>query len=98
MPPIPFVVADMNDDVSFEELLQQHPVSDSPSCLAPTKAFLGVDESVVLICLKGFPHGTSHGASGLRAKHLLDAVSGHTSHFAELCLIPYNGFADNYKC
>ena len=44
-------------------------------------ASIVVDESVV-----GFPHVTSHGASGLHAQHLLDVVSGHTAPSAELCL------------
>ena len=79
-------VADKNDDLAFQELLQRHPVSDPPSCSAPKTASLVVDESAVLICLKGFPRGTSPGASGLRAQHLLDAVSGHTAPSAELCL------------
>ena len=48
-------VADKNDDLAFQELLQRHPVSDSPSCSAPKTASLVVDESAVLICLKGFP-------------------------------------------
>ena len=60
----------------------QHPVPDPPSCLAPKSAFLFVDESAVLICLKG----TSPSASGSRAQHLLDALSGHTAPSAELCL------------
>ena len=79
-------VADKNDDLAFQELLQRHPVSDPPSCSAPKTASLVVDESAVLICLKGFPRGTSPGASGLRTQHLLDAVSGHTAPSAELCL------------
>ena len=80
-------VADKNDDLAaFQELLQRHPVSDPPSCSVPKTASLVVDESAVLICLKGFPRGTSPGASGLRAQHLLDAVSGHTAPSAELFL------------
>ena len=79
-------VADKNDDSAFQELLHRHPVSDQPSCSAPKTASLVVDESAVLACLKGFPRGTSPGASGLRAQHLLDAVSGHTAPSAELCL------------
>ena len=80
-------MADKND-LAFQELLQRHPVSDPPSCSAPKTASLVVDESAVLICLKGFPRGTgtSPGASGLWAQHLLDAVSGHTAPSAELCL------------
>ena len=42
-----------------------------------------VDELAVLMCLKGFPRGTSPGASGLCAQHILDAVSGHTTSSAE---------------
>ena len=78
-------MADKNDDLAFQELLQRHPVSDPPSCSAPKTASLVVNESAVLICLKGFSRGTSPGASGLRAQHL-DVVSGHTAPSAELCL------------
>lgn len=51
-------VANKDDDMAFEELLQEHPVSDLPFCLAPMKAFLVVEESVALTCLKGFLCGT----------------------------------------
>ena len=45
-----------------------------------------VDECAVIRCLKGLPRGTSPGASGLRAQHLLDVISGHTISSAEDCL------------
>jgi len=44
-------VADKNDDLAFQELLQCHPVSDSPACSAPKCFSLVVDESAVLVCL-----------------------------------------------
>ena len=78
--------ADNNDDCIFQELLERHPTSDPPSCSAPESASLVIDESAVLMYLKGFPRGTSPGASGLRAQHILDAVSGHTTSSAEDCL------------
>jgi len=79
-------VADKNDDLAFQELLQRHPVSDPPACSVPKSASLVVDECAVLMCLKGFPRGTSPGGSGLRAQHLLDAVIGHTTPSADDCL------------
>ena len=48
-------VADKNDDCAFQELIERHPTSDPPSCSAPKSASLVVDESAVLMCLKGFP-------------------------------------------
>ena len=44
------------------------------------------DEATLISCLKGFPQGTSPGASGLRAQRILDAVSGHTTSSAKDCL------------
>ena len=70
-------VADKNDDLAFQELLQRHPASDTPACSAPTSSSLIFDESAVLVCLKEFPRGTSPGGSGLHAQHLLNAVTGH---------------------
>ena len=46
-------VADKNDDLGFQELLQRHPVSDPPPCSAPKTASLVVDESAVLM-FEGF--------------------------------------------
>ena len=80
-------VAYKNDDLAFQELLERHPTSDPPTCPAPESASLTVDESAVIRCLKEFPRGTSPGASGLRAQHLLDVISGHTTSSAEDCLL-----------
>ena len=42
---------------------------------------------MVLSCLRGFPKGTSPGASKLRVQHLLDAVAGSTTPAARECLL-----------
>ena len=41
--------------MAFQEFVDRHSVSDLPSCSALKTASLVVDESTVLICLKGFP-------------------------------------------
>ena len=79
-------VADKNDDLAFQELLQCHPGSDSPTCSAPKSASLDVDECAVSMCLKGFSRGTSPDGSGLYSQHLLDAVICHTTPSADDCL------------
>jgi len=56
-------VADKNDDSAFQELLEHHLKFDLPCCSTPESFSLTVDESAVVVCLKGFPRGTSPGAS-----------------------------------
>jgi len=72
------------------------PKSDLPSCSAPESASLTVDESAVVMCLKGFPRGTSPGASGLHAQHLVNVISGHTTPSAEDCLLALTKLIVNF--
>ena len=70
-------IADHDDDGAYQELLKHHPTSPCPdSNDFPSALSVTIDKSMVLTCLKGFPKGTSPGASKLRDQHLLDAVSG----------------------
>jgi len=85
-------VADKNDDSAFQELLERHPKSDLPCCSAPESFSLTVNESAVVVRLKGFPRGTSPGASGLRAQHLVDVIGGHTTSSALLALTKLMNF------
>ena len=80
-------MADKNDVSAFQELLEHHPKSDLPSCSAPESASLTVDKSAVVMCLKGFPRGTSPGVSGLHVQHLVDVISGRTTSYVEHCLL-----------
>jgi len=81
-------VAGFDDDDAFQDLLKRHPPSPCPEPTDSTShsSFI-VDESMVLSCLRGFPKGTSPGASKLRAQHLLDAVAGSTAPAARECLL-----------
>lgn len=63
---------------TLQDLHQKHPYAPSPTI--PTDDIsvpsLSVDATAVLSALKSFPKGTSYGRDGLRAQHLLDAMSG----------------------
>lgn len=70
-------IAPRNDN-TLAELESKHPASPPPSilntyfCSDPVT----VDSRVVLGAIKSFPKGTSCGRDGLRAQHLVDALSG----------------------
>ncbi|XP_026383543.1 uncharacterized protein LOC113279040 [Papaver somniferum] len=67
------------------ELQQKHPLAQPP--VIPTEAIsapaISMGASDVLLALKSFPKGTSCGRDGLRAQHLLDAMSGASAAIAD---------------
>ncbi|XP_026425144.1 uncharacterized protein LOC113321449 isoform X2 [Papaver somniferum] len=67
------------------ELADKHPIAPSPTIpvdTIPCEA-LTVDTTTVLKVIKSFPKGTSCGRDGLRAQHLLDAMSGAANSVAD---------------
>ncbi|KAJ0599143.1 putative reverse transcriptase domain, exostosin [Helianthus annuus] len=66
---------------TMQALIDKHPFAPPPNLLsAPlSQPALSVDEDCVHRCVKSFPKGTSCGRDGLRAQHLLDALSGEGS-------------------
>ncbi|XP_026438312.1 uncharacterized protein LOC113336844 [Papaver somniferum] len=73
------------DDATLLELMQKHPSAPPPSIPAepiPCNA-ITVDSKTVLKAIKSFPKGTSCGRDGLRAQHLLDAMSGAANAVAD---------------
>ena len=89
-------VAGHDDDSAYQDLLKRHPTSPCPdSNDFPSAPSVTVDDSMVLSCLKGFPKGTSPGASKLHAQHWLDAVSGSTAPAAGECLCSLTCFMNH---
>ena len=66
------------EDSTMKALIDKHPVVPPPSLPSGTftQPALTVDAECVIGCVKSFPKGTSCGRDGLRAQHLLDALSG----------------------
>ncbi|KAJ0482044.1 hypothetical protein HanRHA438_Chr13g0607711 [Helianthus annuus] len=66
---------------TMQALIDKHPFAPPPNLpSAPlSQHALSVDEDCVHRCVKSFPKGTSCGRDGLRAQHLLDALSGEGS-------------------
>lgn len=69
------------NEATLAEIQVKHPTA-SPPCI-PSDSTSGdpitVDAFVVLKAIKSFPKGTSCGRDGLRAQHLIDAMSGAAS-------------------
>lgn len=65
----------------MKALIDKHPVVPPPSLPSSSVALptLYVDGDCVLRCIRSFPKGTSCGRDGMRAQHLLDALSGEGS-------------------
>ena len=68
-------------DSTMKALIDKHPVVPPPSLPSSSVALptLSVDGDCVLRCIRSFPKGTSCGRDGMRAQHLLDALSGEGS-------------------
>nr|GEW18951.1 putative reverse transcriptase domain-containing protein [Tanacetum cinerariifolium]GEW47052.1 putative reverse transcriptase domain-containing protein [Tanacetum cinerariifolium] len=66
------------NDATLQELKAKHPFKSAPSL--PDMPFnnhhLIASQDVVLDRIRSFPQGTSCGQDGLRAKHLMDCLSG----------------------
>ncbi|XP_026456108.1 uncharacterized protein LOC113357059 isoform X2 [Papaver somniferum] len=85
-------VAQPTADTLFE-LQQKHPYVPPPtiSTEAVSTPSLTVDSKAVLAALKSFPKGTSCGRDGLRAQHLLDAMSGAGAAISDELLLSITG-------
>ncbi|XP_026396172.1 uncharacterized protein LOC113290799 [Papaver somniferum] len=70
---------------TLKELQEKHPHAHPPTIPAEaiTADPIVVDTGSVLGAIKNFPKGTSCGRDGLRAQHLLDAMSGASSAVAD---------------
>ena len=88
-------VAGHDDNNAYQDLLKRHPCSSCPIVTSPSQSSLTIDESMVLICLRAFPKGTSPGASKLRAQHLLHAIAGSTAPAAKECLLSLTRFMNH---
>lgn len=85
-------VALHNED-TLHELQQKHPYAPPP-IIPPDNiecSPVSVDSKAVFAAIKGFPKGTSCGRDGLRAQHLLDALSGSAAAVSEELLTSIAG-------
>lgn len=73
------------NDTTVTELMQKHPSAPPPHI--PSEAIscdaITVDTTAVLKAIKSFPKGTLCGRDGLRAQHILDAMSGAANAVAD---------------
>jgi len=75
------------DDIQAQqEMMDRHPPHALPEWSDDTPPPLAVDSQFVATSLRGFPRGSSPGATKLRAQHLQDAIQGTTVPAALECL------------
>lgn len=67
-----------HNETTLRELIAKHPSAPAPQIPVDPidEPPLNVSKSLVLDRIKSFPKGTSCGKDGLRAQHLIDALSG----------------------
>ncbi|XP_026442067.1 uncharacterized protein LOC113341381 [Papaver somniferum] len=81
------------NEYTYLELLDKHPPAPMPtvSCDEAMVDPIIVDSRVVLRDIRIFPKGTSCGRDGLRAQHLVDAISGAAAAIADDLLVSITG-------